>query len=40
MCRKIALRDKSPTNLDNLLEPDALEAEIIENLEIGLDSFS
>ncbi|MEJ0092211.1 MAG: hypothetical protein WDN46_01900 [Methylocella sp.] len=33
------LKDKSLTDLDNLPEPDDLAAEIIENLEAGLDSF-
>lgn len=33
------LRDRSLTDLDNLPEPDDLAAEIIENLEAGLDSF-
>jgi type I restriction enzyme M protein len=33
------LRDKSLTDLDNLPEPDDLAAEIIENLEAGLNSF-
>ena len=33
------LKDKSLTDLDNLPEPDILAAEIIENLEAGLDSF-
>ena len=33
------LRDKSLTDLDNLPEPDELAEEIIENLEVGLDSF-
>jgi type I restriction enzyme M protein len=32
------LKDKSLTDLDNLPEPDEI-AEIIENLEAGLDSF-
>ena len=33
------LKDKTLTDLDNLPEPDDLAAEIIENLEAGLDSF-
>ena len=33
------LKDKNLTDLDNLPEPDALAAEIIENLEAGLNSF-
>ncbi len=33
------LRDKSLTDLDNLPDPDILAAEIIENLEAGLESF-
>jgi type I restriction enzyme M protein len=33
------LKDKSLTDLDNLPEPDVLAAEIIENLEAGLNSF-
>ena len=33
------LRDKSLTDLDDLPEPDDLAAEIIENLEAGLESF-
>lgn len=33
------LKDKSLTDLDNLPEPDELAAEIIENLEAGLESF-
>ena len=33
------LKDKSLTDLDNLPEPDELAAEIIENLEAGLNSF-
>jgi type I restriction enzyme M protein len=33
------LKDKSLTDLDNLPEPDILAAEIIENLEAGLNSF-
>lgn len=33
------LRDKSLTDLDNLPDPDTLAAEIIENLEAGLNSF-
>ncbi|WP_295437352.1 class I SAM-dependent DNA methyltransferase [uncultured Thiodictyon sp.] len=33
------LKDKSLTDLDNLPEPDDLAAEIIENLEAGLNSF-
>ena len=33
------LRDKSLVDLDNLPEPDDLAAEIIENLESGLNSF-
>jgi type I restriction enzyme M protein len=31
------LKDKSLTDLDNLPEPDVLAAEIIENLEAGLN---
>lgn len=33
------LKDKSLADLDNLPEPDDLAAEIIENIEAGLDSF-
>ena len=33
------LKDKSLTDLDNLPEPEVLAAEIIENLEAGLNSF-
>lgn len=33
------LKDKSLTDLDNLPEPDELAAEIIENLEAGINSF-
>jgi len=33
------IRDKSLTDLDNLPDPDVLAAEIIENLESGLESF-
>jgi type I restriction enzyme M protein len=33
------LKDKSLTDLDNLPEPDILAAEIIDNLESGLNSF-
>ncbi len=33
------LKDKTLTDLDNLPEPDDLAAEIIENLEAGLNSF-
>lgn len=33
------LKDKSLTDLDNLPEPEILAAEIIENLEAGLNSF-
>ena len=33
------LKDKSLTDLDNLPEPDDIAAEIIENLEAGLNSF-
>jgi type I restriction enzyme M protein len=33
------LKDKSLADLDNLPDPDDLAAEIIENLEAGLDSF-
>ena len=33
------LKDKSLTDLDNLPEPNDLAAEIIENLESGLNSF-
>lgn len=33
------LKDKSLADLDNLPEPDDLAADIIENLEAGLDSF-
>lgn len=33
------LKDKSLADLDNLPEPDVLAAEIIENLEAGLNSF-
>lgn len=33
------LKDKSATDLDNLPDPDILAAEIIDNLEAGLNSF-
>lgn len=33
------LKDKSLPDLDNLPEPDDIAAEIIENLEAGLNSF-
>jgi len=33
------LKDKSPTDLDNLPEPDQPAKEIIEKLEAGLASF-
>ena len=33
------LKDKSLTDLDDLPEPEDLAAEIVENLEAGLDSF-
>jgi type I restriction enzyme M protein len=33
------MKDKSLADLDNLPEPDELAAEIIENLEAGLNSF-
>lgn len=33
------LKDKSLTDLDNLPDPDILAAEIIENIESGLNSF-
>ncbi len=33
------IKDKSLTDLDNLPDPDVLAAEIIENLEAGLESF-
>lgn len=33
------LKDKSLTDLDNLPDPDILAAEIIENIEAGLNSF-
>ena len=33
------LKDKSQADLDNLPDPDVLAAEIIENLEAGLESF-
>ena len=33
------LKDKRLTDLDNLPEPEDLAAEIIENLEAGLNSF-
>ena len=33
------IKDKSLTDLDNLPDPDILAAEIIENLEAGLESF-
>ena len=33
------LKDKSLADLDNLPEPDVLAADIIENLEAGLESF-
>lgn len=33
------LRDKSLTDMDNLPDPDILAAEIVENIEAGLESF-
>jgi type I restriction enzyme M protein len=33
------IKDKSLADLDNLPDPDILAAEIIENLEAGLESF-
>lgn len=33
------LKDKSLTDLDNLSKPDDLAADIIENIEAGLNSF-
>lgn len=33
------LKDKSLADLDNLLDPDVLAGEIVENLEAGLESF-
>lgn len=33
------LKDESLTDLDNLPDPDVLAAEIVENLEAGLESF-
>ena len=33
------IRDRSPTDLDNLPEPDELAEDIIEDLEAGLASF-
>ncbi|SFQ11090.1 type I restriction enzyme M protein [Nitrosomonas cryotolerans] len=33
------LKDKNPTDLENLPEPDELAEEIIENLEAGLNYF-
>ena len=33
------LKDKSLTDLDNLPDPDDLAADIIENVEAGLNSF-
>jgi len=33
------VNDKSLTDLDNLPEPEELAEEIIENLEVGLNSF-
>ena len=33
------LKDKSLSDLDNLPDPDDLAADIIENLEAGLNSF-
>lgn len=33
------LKDKSLTDLENLPDPDLLAADIIENLESGLESF-
>lgn len=33
------LKDKSLADLDNLPDPDVLAADIIENLEAGLESF-
>ena len=32
-------KDESPGDLDNLLEPDEIAEEIIENVEAGLASF-
>ena len=33
------LKDQSLTDLDNLPDPDILAADIVENLEAGLESF-
>ena len=33
------IKDKSLADLDNLPEPDVIAAEIIENLEAGLEGF-
>ena len=33
------LKDKSLTDLDSLIDPDLLAAEIVENLESALDNF-
>ena len=33
------LKDKSLADLDNLPDPDVLANEIIENIEVGLESF-
>lgn len=33
------LKDKSLADLDNLLDPDVLALDIIENIESGLESF-
>lgn len=33
------LKDKSLTDLDSLIDPDLLAAEIVENLEAALDNF-
>lgn len=40
MCLDISwLKDSSLADLDNLPDPDVLAAEIIENLEAGLERF-
>lgn len=33
------MKDQSLTDLDNLLDPDELAQEIVENLEAGFESF-
>lgn len=34
-----SLKDKSLADLDNLLDPDVLALDIVENLEAGLENF-